>query len=437
MKKEMKKLRSSSLALCLWLLGTGAIFGQDYQKSFEETFEDIKNLSAAHRNGNINVLSSEDNHCKIVVELKLSAASEDDAQIVFDHFQFNKQITDGLASVETDFPIRNWNAHNGRIKVTFEDQKTVKDIRDFEMNMTIYIPKLQMLKLVSRYGKIDINTVQANHLEVDLYDGDLFANNVNGNFTLNMKYSDAEIGNFGNGKFDIYDSKLKAGNGGNIALKSKYSKYEFLNLGNIELSTYDDQFEFGNIGSFSLVDKYSKLEVGNFGNARLDLYDSDLIFGNGANIAMKSKYSTLVIGNIVSFDFELSYEDQIQIGQVQQITGTSRYSKFNIGQLVGGKFLLNSYEDEIYIEQVVNKLEHIQFTSKYSDLFIRISQNLPYQFAANLKYVDFKYPKDRINTTRFIEEDDEILIEGMFAGATKESPLVEINAYEGEVIIQE
>ena len=437
----MKKLDVKLYYKFLWLgllccMAVSALHSQEeYSKSFNKSFSDIEFLKVEHLNGDLIVRSSKDNQCRIIVNINLIANKEADANIVFNEYELESVENGNRLHLKSLFPTKEMNTVSGKTKITFKNGQTVRQIRDFSIEMTLEIPPMEVLALGNRYGSIQFQTNAQQNLSIELYDGELHAGNINGQLDLQMKYSKGYLGDFGSANIDVYDSRIKAGNGGNLNLQSKYSEIECLNLGNLQLETYDDRFKLGNVGNFSLTDKYSELRIQNFGTGRMDIYDTNIFLNDGANLTFKSKYSTMEINNIVSFDFELSYDDEITLNQVESITGTSKYSNFNIGSL-GRKLVLNSYQDELTIRNVVGPLDEITFTGQYTDLDINLPESMAYRLFAILKYGDLDYPKDRFKANKFIEKDDAFELEGATNDATINSPLVRINSYDGEIKIR-
>ena len=437
----MRKLNVKLYCSYIWIgvlycLTIPGLHGQEeYSKSIDQSFANIEYLKVNHLNGDLIVRPSKDNQCHIMVKLSLVTNNEADANAVFNHYELESDENGNRLHLKSSFLTNEVNTVNGKTKITFKDGQTVRQIRDFSIEMILEIPPMEVLALANKYGSIQFQTTTLQNLSVELYDGELHAGNIEGQLDLQMKYSKGYLGNFGSANIDSYDSRIKAGNGGNLNLQSKYSEIECLNLGNLQLETYDDRFKLGNVGNFSVTDKYSELSIQNFGTGRMDIYDTNIFMNSGANLTFKSKYSSIDINNIVSFDFELSYDDEININQVESVIGTSKYSNFKIEHL-GRKLVLNSYQDELTIKNVVGPLDEITFTGQYTDLDIKLPENMAYRLFANLKYGDLDFPKSRFKTDKYIEKDSAFELEGATNDATINSPLVKINAYDGEIKIR-
>ena len=392
-------------------------------------------VSLSHRYGPLKVLKSTDGKVKLEVIVSMDTDSEEDAQIIFNHFDIEARETSNELNIKTRFEIRNWNSNNGVTSIKFEDGNRVKKIRNLKFDFTLYLPKIQELSLSNKYDIITMNHDFEGDLSINLYSGKVNINNVNGKLSLEMKYSKGSIGNFGDGQLKLYDCDLNFGTGKDIQLSSKYSKLEFGDLGNAKMVMYDDKIKTGDInGELVLTDKYSDFRIGNFQNARMDIYDSDLSLKSGNNLQIKSKYTKYHIEKLNSLDFELSYDDKIEIQELGSMNATSKYTDFVIYDL-GTSLVLNSYDDNIRIGKMTGPVKEISFIGKYTDLDLNLPSETKYNIEANCTYGKFTYPESEFDYQYYKEKGDKLEFKGRIKGATEESPKISITSYDGKISI--
>ncbi len=433
MKKKQNFRYSFLLLISCFVFGYSQA-QQKFEKTFQEIFDDKNYIKVDHRNGPIEVLPSTDGKVTIKAILSLKARTPEDAQIVFDHFTIDTDELGDRSSVSTSFKTRKWQSNNGVVRIEFEDRQKVKDIRDLNIKMEIYTPKLRELHIANRYGDVKLAEETHDDLSVTLYSGNLEASDIKGNLELELKYSKANIGNFKDASLELYDSKLYTGNGEKVAIESKYSEFELGDFSTLDIESYDDKYELGSINRLSIKDKYSEFELKDFEDARMDLYDADIEMNDGKTLKLKSKYSKIAIRNLVNFDCELSYDDKIAFSTLGRFIAESKYTDFSIGQLKS-KFILESYDDEVSIGKMVGPLEEISFNGKYTDLLISLPKDSKYLLEANTKYGKFSYPEASVERVYHVEKNGELEFKGQVKGSSDNSPKIKIASYDGKIVL--
>ena len=406
---------------------------QHYEKEFKEVFDNKDYLKINHRNGPIEILASEDDKLTIIVEISMKAESEGTAQVIFDQFNVESEDLGGRHAVSTSFKTRRWQSNNGNIRIEFEDGKKVKDIRDLNIKMVAYLPKLKELDIANRYGDIKIAQETYRDLGIELYNGNLEVEDVlDGEFELDLKYGKARVGDLADAEIEIYDSKLFGGDGKKVSISSKYSVFELGDFDELNLDSYDDNFEMGDVQRLAIKDKYSEFDIQDFKDGRMDIYDSTITLGDGNTMRVKSKYSKMIIGDLTHFNCEISYQDKITIGTLERFVADSKYTDFRIGQLKS-KFILESYDDNLNIGWITGPLEEITFNGKYTDLTMNLPENSKYFLEANTQYGRFSYPESKIEHTYFVEKNNTLEFKGKVKGSEEDSPKIKIKSYDGKI----
>ena len=440
MKIEIKK---NSYKILLLLLTISISLSQysfaaktPHTRNYEKVYDAKDIVSLAHRNGPLKVLQSKDGKVKLEATVSMETESESDAQTVFDQFAIQARETTGELNIKTRFEVENWHSRNGVTSIKFKDGTKVKKIHNLKFDFTLYVPKVQALSLTNKYDAITMNHDFDGDLSINLYSGKIDIKDVKGKLTLEMKYSKGDIGNFGDGDLQLYDCDLNFGTGKNIQLTSKYSKLEFGDLGSVNMKMYDDKVKMGNInGQLVVSDKYSDFIIGNFQNARMDIYDSDYRMKSGNDLQIKSKYSGYHIEKLNSLDFELSYDDKIEIQELGSFSATSKYTDFVIYTL-GTSFTINSYDDKVRIGKMVGPVQEVNFTGKYTDLDLDLPSDTKYNIEAKCTYGKFTYPESDFDFQYYKEKGDKLEFRGKIKGATAESPKISITSYDGKINIE-
>ena len=391
---------------------------KDYNKVFEKSFSGVKDLDVIHRRGDIEVLPSNNNQVSYRVEFSFKAKEDADAQSLINHFEIDADQSGGRLSIESDMNIKRWNSRNGNVKIEFSDGDKIKDIKDVNIKMQLFVPSLSSLSLENKYDDIIIEKPLDAKLAVKLYSGRIKVNQVNNDLLLDMKYSKGSVGNFKNGNFKIYDCDLQLGNGGEVDLESKYSGMKFGDLQSLTAKTYDDKYTFGSIsGSLRLNDKYSEFEIASAGNAIMDIYDAEIQLDKAKSLQVKSKYTDFRLGNIETLDFELSYDDEVKVKQLSELSVTeSKYTGYVILQL-HKSIKMGSYDDKLTVESVSKTFSGFSMEGKYTDVDMRLDPAIAFKVDSFTKYGKLNFPEDRFEANIYKERNSELELKGAVKGA--------------------
>ena len=428
--------RQHLLGIAMIALVTSPVFGQEvFTKKFDEVFESTRLVTLDHKNGPLTVLPSKDGKIKLVAEISFIANNVEDSEILFDHFKIISDQYQDQLNLQTSFDIKSWSTSRGRTRLIFSNGKRVENIKDLSIKVELFLPEIDKLKLSQKYGPIVLGKVPAKDLFIKLYDGQLSAQEVRGKLNLVMKYSKAELENINHGEFTLLDSKVYGKDCKTLTLDSKYSKVQLGAIKMLELIAHDDKFEFESIDRFIIQDKYSDFLIGRFDSGRMDIHDSSVTIGKGGSLKMKSKYSNIEINQLQNLDIELSYDDNLDISNLNSIVAESKYTDFKIGSL-GSKCIITSYDDNVEIGQMTGPLEGIEFNGKYTDFFIEIPSNTKYLLEANITYGKFIFPEKDIEKERYIVKNEKMDIKGKVKGSIANSPKIVIVSYDGKIYLK-
>ncbi len=246
MRRNVKfKFKFPGLLILMLLLQVPG-FAREYKsKTISKTLDAKPNMYVLHKYGPLQIEASNDGKVHFEATLTFDANSEADAKEVFEHFDVRVGEAGNEIVIETDFDIKSWNQTFGSISLRFGDGTKIKNISKLKINMVVKIPKIEYLKLKNKYDKIKIINSLDHDLEVELYEGQLNAKNVNGQLNLSLKYSQAEVGNFNQAKIELYECSLNMGNGKQANINSKYSRWTLGSIQSLVVDAYEGKGEAG------------------------------------------------------------------------------------------------------------------------------------------------------------------------------------------------
>ncbi len=430
---------SKAVILLFALFLSPSLWSQD-GKLIEKEFSGKRFLSLEHRGGPISVKKSTDGKIHLKARLKVSAKNPEDAKKVYDQFDLKISSEGDKLAVKTLFDIKNSTNIAGSLSLSFNDGTKIRGLKNLSLSLEVETPSLETLKVNSKYDKIrvesDLGLQQG--LTIQTYSGELEIGDLEGKLDLDAKYAKGIIGNFGNGALKLYECKLEMGDAKEVVVDSKYSKLSLGKLTSLEMKTYEDKVKTGDIqGDLLLADKYSDLIFGAFQNGRMDTYETEFSAPSAKDLQIKSKYTDWQIEKAGHVNFELSYEDKAQFGQISSLTtGNSKYANFKIGSL-NQKLYLRSYEDDVDVEKVGTDFAGIDLDGKYVKLNAYLSSETLYRLEANMKYGKLTYPgsENEFESLYYKEKGNDLEIKGKRKGATDNSPLIKIAGYENKVVL--
>jgi hypothetical protein len=407
-----------------------------YQKTYQESFSAASTLSINHQRGELRVVPSLNNQVRYELNVTFDARSQEDADKVLDAIRMDAQSGSNRLSLTTETGIKNMQTVNGRSSITLENGTKIRGVKDLEMSLVVYTPKVRELVIEDKYNDIEVADDLTANLNAKLYSSEANVGRISGALTLDAKYSEIDFQSMGDADLTIYDCDITMKGGGAIKLASKYSDFRATTVASLEADLYDDDVEMERVeGTLSITDKYSEIMIKACGNTRLDLYDSEISIAEVGNMTIKSKYTEFNLGRAYVIDFDVTYDDDFEVESATSLTAdNSKYTTFVIDELTS-KLIMESYDDEVKINRLGSKFSELSFNGKYTDLVIGLPGRFAYQIDMSTKYGDLKVDEDDFDFTRWVEKNGQIEAIGKTKNAGTQSPVFTIRGYDNNIRI--
>jgi hypothetical protein len=342
------------------------------------------------------------------------------------------------ATLRSSMGIKNFQTVNGRSRITFEDGSVIKGVRELKIDLEVYTPPLKRLRLSSKYEEVDVQVEVSEWVDLDLYSSELQLGDITGELKMKAPYSKGQVGRFGNGQIELYESKIEFGAGKDLILNAKYSSFLFPKVGKLQVESYESEGQFREIGgSMLLKDKYSTLSFGPSQDALMDLYESKLKIRSAGKVQLKSKYSDFEVGTMEQLNFETSYEDELEIERLGKLSASdSKYGKFRIGELTESIAIAASYEDKINIGRVGSNLRSLAITGKYTELEAPIPGSMKYMFQLKGRYTKTDLDETDLDYSKYVAKGDELNLVGKKPGTGPEAAKLTFDCYNCKLMIK-
>lgn len=434
----MKNMKSqfNLLLFIIFLLATSLAIGQvSDTKTLKAEFTGKQAVSLVHSHGPVLVQKSTDNKTYVTAIMTATAKDQESLNLVFDHFNIKENEIGNKVDLQTKFDVESWNTNNNSSTIIFKDGEKVKGIKDLKISVTLLVPSLEELKLDNKYGDIQLETGNAKNISVQLFSGELNAKENVQKLDLQLKYSKAFMKNAAETNMVLFDSDVEMGNVGGTEVSSKYSSLELGDVaGNLVITAFDDKWEVGNVnGNLDISDKYSEFEFGMFREAKAMFFDASFTAVSGYKLHMAdSKYSKYKIGEIKRMEFDLSFDDKVEIGDVGTLLcANTKYTEYIIDELKENFQLSKSFDDNVRIGLVSAKFKNIFLDGKYTKMDLRMDEAAEFEVYVNMQYGKFDHPQFDIKTQK--EENSRTEITGYVGAETVNGSSLRISGFDNTV----
>lgn len=401
----MKKLKRRffsllALTLCLQLSLFADIALQERSKVDKQTFkvDPSASMKITNNHGPIDVRSTDSQEATVEAVIIVSGDSDAEIQKVLDRFTLNVNNNSGFINVEPSFDYEYWKKVKSWLRdlneIKFTDGTTAQDINDIEIQMIVYQPKVRELSLETKCNDISFDEIR-NDVKVKLFSADFKGGNIDGDLDLNLKYGEAQIGDFKSGRITIFDGEFTGLDAVDVIFDSKYSELEIKNIKSLNMESFDDNVKVGNINDeCDIRAKYSDFEMSNFNKTDFDFFECDLTGGNGSQLEIDSKYSDFQLGNFSTLEFE-GFEDDLDIGNLQVFkTKEAKYCDIDIELIEKRLSVSSSFEGDFKVDRISESFESISVEGKYTEYFLPLPKGTPYFLNARLQYGDLYFEGD-------------------------------------------
>jgi len=400
--------------------------------SVERIIKSTTQIYFENKTGSLKVETWEKNSVKVDLFITVDG-DNDQVQKILDCI---KKIQFDQKGDQVTFDTRFYKCMTGQIpghfKVVLLDGSTVKLTR-LDISFIITMPKNNPFSLKQAYENATLPDLNGNVI-LDLYECELIAGQLPNCRQIKMKYGKGVIDSVQNVNLNLYENNLILKHAGNVTLNSKYSEIKMYNSGSMNIDSYEDKISVLQHGDLFIRAKYTFFTLTDFSKATFDIYECTVKAGTGNIIAVGAKYCNLEFNTCKAIVFTESYENKFAAGFVGDIKASSNYSAYEIYHLDGNFNFLNSYEDQIKINEIGKKFTGITMTGKYSEIRMSFETGTAYKLDVDLEYTDFDFMKETFQELRYHKEEDKFQFIGVTQGSEVNTiPLVKINMYEGEI----
>jgi hypothetical protein len=280
---------------------------RSYIKAFSVTKE--TSLEVINKYGTVEITPWKKDSALIRVEVKASASSQERLRKIFNGISID--ITDSKLSIRahTEF--------TQNINMLFESfkgmtSKLISYDSKVEINYYINIPEYLNLNINNKYGDVYMENVTGN-FSVSVSNGSFKANSLSKGSDLNLVFCDATINSVISGRIDANFSEITIGESADLTINSISSRFDIKSIGLLSTESRRDKFYIGSIevlkGNSYFTDfRMNKLKHEIDLTTKYGSVNSDLIDKGFESVDINSGYSDISL----EFDDEASYNVDIR-----------------------------------------------------------------------------------------------------------------------------
>lgn len=292
---------------------------QEYTKTIKREFplSATGTVNLINKYGRVDVKTWDKNRAKIEVTIVVKAASESQAQPVFERIRVDFSNDDSFVKAETFIESN---------KSSWFDWGSSSNT-EFQINYQVYMPASASLDLNNKYGDALVAPLSG-RTKVDVKYGNFRLEGANA-LTVTLDYGNGTVVKSGDATVNVSYSKLNLNNVRNVNMTSKYSKLTVDNGADMNADSRYDEFQLTKVDRLTCTTKYGNIAV-----------------GNAESITATGQYTDFKVNRLQeSGTFDLMYGG-LRIENVSKgfskINLVGKYSDFKIGVENGASYVLDA-----------------------------------------------------------------------------------------------
>lgn len=423
-----------AMELCFSMTKPANELTKTFGKFFEVTEATIVDLE--HHNGDIEIFQTDEIKGKVEVELIVRGDVKEDLQMILDKYELSIRTSGNTQRISSDTNIKSryvvttgWLFTKTKRGIEFDDGDEINSkVDDIICRMTVYIPKVKLLKVENKHNDIVLDHLDSD-VELTLFDGNLESQDLTGSMTLNMKHGNADLGDFENGNFDIFDSTIKTGNVNDLKLEAKHSDLVFNKIESIDMTLFDSEIEFFDMEGDCNVDaKHSRIETNRIGNGQWEVFDTKVNIDVAENLTIKSKHGTFDIGKVNKLTLEQSFDNTFKIEEIQGLHSTnSKHSKIDVVEVYKEVEMTGCFDTDLSIRDLRQHFSSIEFEGKNSTMQLELHDPLPsHNISISIKHGKLIFDEANYDLSKHVDKNSQLEIEGHYGSASSENGQIKV-----------
>jgi len=411
----------------------------DFENVEEFDLKGIKTLNIHNIAENIEFRTWDKNIAKIEINYNIEAKDEEDKAVVLKNVKYTTQKKGSEFIIKQNSEACNSKTTSlgpklSKTKVKYKNGDKAK-YNSIERTCIITIPESINLKLSNKNGWVTLPLLKAS-LTATIYNSTFETEDIDGSVDLNVRYSNATIGNFQNGKIKLYSSNLTFGNTNELELNPRYSDVLGKNCSNLEINAYQSKINL-NTEAINGSLKYSSFKSSqSINTAKIVAYQSKFYATRIAKLEGNIKYSTIKADEISKLIISQIYSSKIDVDKIDVLEAeSSKYTTYLIERL-GTRAIVSSYSDKLRIEIVSSEFNQLNFDGKYTNYSVKLEGKKSYMADFRTQYGKLDYDKSILENSSTETTGSLTHLKGTAHGPSVNSAAITFDCYSSNISLK-
>ena len=304
-------------------------------------------LDVLSARSNVELLTWDRNEVKIVGELTYEGSDdkEDIAKLVNAFKNMSVESSYNVLKVNlilikhtetSNFSIFGFFSRVKTTTILHNDDKTSlnANVNKIKTAYTIWIPATLNVKANSRFGKINMASVQGN-VDFTLSNNNLEMEDFGGSGIFDIRFSSVNIGSGGTLKVNANNSTVNAAEVQNVTINSRFSNFNIVKAHDVSIDINNGTAVFGMLNDINASARFSTVRIeSNAGKSKFEFNNSTLFGKNFQTMEISARFSKFNAATIGDTKINLSNNSNYDFSTVNTLScRESRFSTFKIGEI--------------------------------------------------------------------------------------------------------
>ncbi|MFT4749582.1 MAG: hypothetical protein ACJATN_002886 [Neolewinella sp.] len=424
-------------AVLFTVLFASFLGAQTVTKVFDQSYAKVDEVSLKQSRGPVVISPSTDGKIRVVTEMSVEARSKEGADAFLAKMGTKVQEMSNRLTVKTGMAsIKNWSQNNNSIKVVFLDGTKFNGIRNFETSSTLYLPETQLLKLETKFERVQIDPeVKLNNLDLKLHNAKLRGGSISGGLELDVRFGEVELNDIGGSLTGTFhNTRGEFGDVGDVRLESRFSKLKMGVLKSLDMDSHNGRLEAKSItGSVEIDDRFGTYILGSTGNARVNTHNGTFEIESGGEYKIEGRFGNFDFDRIDDLIIRDNHNCDYDIKKLGSVKGNGRFTNFSVEHLrqQAELDLNNGY---FRVEEVSPKFRGIEVEGAFFEVKLDFREPANYRVLADFRFGNVRLP-DNLIVVKEIKDYSKLEMELNTPNASADSPLIRVSGQNGKLYI--
>ncbi|MEL6142196.1 MAG: hypothetical protein AAFU67_11310, partial [Bacteroidota bacterium] len=413
------------------------LYAQTAKKALDKSFAGKAEVHFQQNRGPLQILPSTDGKIRIVTEMSVEAQSREEgdrflAKMEADFIESTNRLEIKIGSGK----IRNWTMNNNNSRVTFQDGSKFRNIHNFKMNSTLYLPATEMLSLETRFERVRIEPqVELNNLKLELHNVDLTGGDVKGNLEFDARFGKIELGNVdGELRGVLHNVRFEIGDAGNVRLDTRFSEIEMGKINALEVESHNDRVEVVSVsGELDIHDRFGTYIIGTTVNGEIETHNGTFEIEKGGDYEVNSRFGNFEFNTLDQLDLQDNHNAEYEIKRLRNVEGDGRFTTIDV-EVLTGEADLELGNGKLRVDDVTKDFKGVEVEGSFFEVDLEFASPVDYHVQANMQFGSVHPPKDII-TVIDRKEHSHLEMELKTANATASSPIIKVRGNNGKLYL--